>query len=86
MNIYIGYDSREDLAYQVCNHSIKSRSKAANIFPFSSDDIAAIEKAPLSSRVAFIKASRVEGESFLFHIQHHILKFVLQLKLHFYHQ
>ena len=33
MNIYIGYDSREDLAYQVCNHSIKSRSKAANIFP-----------------------------------------------------
>ena len=26
MDIYIGYDSREDLAYQVCSHSIKSIS------------------------------------------------------------
>jgi hypothetical protein len=39
---------------------------AAYILPFSLADIAAIEKAPLSSWVAFIKASRVEDESVLF--------------------
>ena len=33
MDIYIGYDSREDLAYQVCRHSIKSKSDSANIHP-----------------------------------------------------
>lgn len=33
MNIYIGYDSREDLAYQVTNYSIKSKSPNANIHP-----------------------------------------------------
>ena len=33
---------------------------------FSFDDMAAIEKAPLSSLVAFIKASRVEGAFVLF--------------------
>ena len=31
MDIYIGYDSREDLAYQVCNYSIKSNSTSAKI-------------------------------------------------------
>ena len=41
MNIYIGYDSREDLAYQVCNHSIKSRSESANIFPLKLNDLKA---------------------------------------------
>ena len=39
---------------------------AAYILPFSFDDMAAIEKAPLSSLVAFIKASRVDSESVLF--------------------
>ena len=39
---------------------------AAYILPFSCVDIAAIEKAPLSSLVAFIKASRVEEEFVLF--------------------
>ena len=32
MNIYIGYDSREDLAYQVCGHSIRSKSKSSDIY------------------------------------------------------
>lgn len=33
MDIYIGYDSREDLAYQVTSYSIKSKSPGANIQP-----------------------------------------------------
>ena len=39
MNIYIGYDSREDLAYQVCSHSIKSKSKSSNIYPLKLNDL-----------------------------------------------
>lgn len=39
MNIYIGYDSREDLAYQVCSHSIKSRSNSANIYPLKLNEL-----------------------------------------------
>ena len=33
MNIYVGYDSREDLAYQVCEFSIKKQSPSANVHP-----------------------------------------------------
>ena len=39
MDIYIGYDSREDLAYQVCSHSIKSKSNTANIRPLKLNDL-----------------------------------------------
>ena len=39
MNIFIGYDSREDLAYQVCNYSIKSKSKLAKIFPLKLNEL-----------------------------------------------
>ena len=39
MNIYIGYDSREDLAYQVCRHSIKSKSKSSDIYPLKLNDL-----------------------------------------------
>ena len=39
MNIYIGYDSREDLAYQVCSHSIKSKSKSSDIYPLKLNDL-----------------------------------------------
>ncbi len=39
MNIYIGYDSREDLAYQVCSHSIKSKSDFANIHPLKLNNL-----------------------------------------------
>ena len=39
MNIYIGYDSREDLAYQVCSHSIKSKSKSSHIYPLKLNDL-----------------------------------------------
>ena len=39
MNIYIGYDSREDLAYQVCSHSIKSKSNNAKVYPLRLNDL-----------------------------------------------
>ena len=39
MNIFIGYDSREDLAYQVCSYSIKSKSKLAKIFPLKLNEL-----------------------------------------------
>ena len=39
MDIYVGYDSREDLAYQVCRHSIKSKSDTANIHPLKINDL-----------------------------------------------
>ena len=33
MKIYIGHDSREDIAYQVCEHSIKRRDPSAEVIP-----------------------------------------------------
>ena len=33
INIFIGWDSREDIAYQVCKHSIENKTKNANIHP-----------------------------------------------------
>ena len=31
MKIYVGHDSREDIAYQVCEHSIKRRDPSAEV-------------------------------------------------------
>ena len=39
MNVYIGYDSREDLAYQVCSYSIKSKSNSVNIYPLKLNEL-----------------------------------------------
>ena len=33
MKIYVGHDSREDIAYQVCEHSIKRRHPSAEVIP-----------------------------------------------------
>ena len=33
MNVYVGYDSREDLAYQVCEFSIQKQSPNASVRP-----------------------------------------------------
>ena len=33
MKIYVGHDSREDIAYQVCEHSIKRRDTSAEVIP-----------------------------------------------------
>lgn len=33
LNIYVGYDTREDIAYQVCAHAIKSHTSNAKVIP-----------------------------------------------------
>mgnify|MGYP001173588908 CR=1 FL=1 len=33
MRIYIGYDSREDLAYEVCKYSIRKKNKTVEVIP-----------------------------------------------------
>ena len=39
LNIFIGWDSREDIAYQVCKYSIESKSKSTNIFPLKQNKL-----------------------------------------------
>ena len=40
-NIYVGWDSREDIAYQVCEHSIRRRTRRNNIsiIPLKQNDL-----------------------------------------------
>ena len=38
-NIYVGWDSREDIAYQVCEHSILNRSKTTNVIPLKQNEL-----------------------------------------------
>ena len=39
MNVYIGYDSREDLAYQVSSFSIKSKSEDTKVVPLKLNEL-----------------------------------------------
>jgi len=41
INIFIGYDPREDIAYQVCKHSILKRTPNAIIKPLIKKDLEA---------------------------------------------
>ena len=41
MKIYVGWDSREDIAYQVCEHSIKRRDPDAEVIPLKQNDMRA---------------------------------------------
>ena len=38
-NIYVGWDSREDIAYQVCEHSIKRRSADIKVVPLKQNEL-----------------------------------------------
>lgn len=38
-NIYIGWDTREDVAYKVCKHSIEKRSRGYNVIPLKHKDL-----------------------------------------------
>lgn len=40
-NIYVGWDSREDIAYQVCEHSIRRRTKrnGINVIPLKQNEL-----------------------------------------------
>ena len=39
MKVFIGYDSREDIAYQVCKHSILSRNPDVEVIPLKQNDL-----------------------------------------------
>lgn len=39
MKIFIGYDTREDIAYEVCKHSIITRQPQAKIYPVVQDQL-----------------------------------------------
>jgi lipopolysaccharide biosynthesis glycosyltransferase len=39
MKIFVGYDSREDIAYQVCKHSIENKTKNSVISPLKQSDL-----------------------------------------------
>ena len=39
MKIYVGHDSREDIAYQVCEHSIKRRDIDAEVYPLKQNEM-----------------------------------------------
>jgi len=39
MKIFVGYDTREDIAYQVCKHSIESQCPTAEVIPLKQNDL-----------------------------------------------
>ena len=39
MKIYVGWDPREDIAYQVCEHSIKRRDADAEVIPLKQNQM-----------------------------------------------
>ena len=54
MKVFVGYDSREDIAYRVCEHSIKKHCPEADVIPLVQEDLRKInlywrDKDPLAS-------------------------------------
>ena len=39
MKVFVGYDTREDMAYQVCKHSIERHSPTAQVIPLKQNDL-----------------------------------------------
>jgi len=39
MKIFVGYDTREDIAYQVCKHSIESQCPTAEVIPLKQNEL-----------------------------------------------
>ena len=39
MKVNVGYDTREDIAYQVCEHSIKRRNGKIEVIPLKQKDL-----------------------------------------------
>ena len=39
MKVFVGYDTREDIAYQVCRHSIETKSKLADVRPLKQQEL-----------------------------------------------
>lgn len=54
MKVFVGYDDREDIAYKVCEYSIKRKNKKTEVVPLKQEDLNEAklywrEKDPLSS-------------------------------------
>jgi len=41
LTVYVGWDPREDISYQVCEHSIKRRDPGATVIPLKQKDMRA---------------------------------------------
>jgi len=39
MKVFVGYDTREDIAYQVCKHSITSKQPNADVIPLKQNEL-----------------------------------------------
>ena len=39
MKVFVGYDTREDIAYQVCKHSIIARNKDIDVRPLRQQEL-----------------------------------------------
>ena len=37
--VYVGYDTREDIAYQVCEHSIWQHNKGTEVIPLKQKEL-----------------------------------------------
>jgi hypothetical protein len=42
MKVFVGYDAREDIAYRVCEYSIKKHQPTAEVIPLVQDDLRAL--------------------------------------------
>jgi lipopolysaccharide biosynthesis glycosyltransferase len=42
MKVFVGYDAREDIAYRVCDYSIKKHQPNAEVIPLVQDDLRAL--------------------------------------------
>ena len=41
MKVFVGWDSREDIAYQVCKHSIITRNDDVDVIPLKQEELRA---------------------------------------------
>ena len=39
MKVFVGYDTREDIAYQVCKHSLEARNKDVEVRPLKQNEL-----------------------------------------------
>ena len=39
MKVFVGYDPREDIAYRVCEYSIKARSVGVEVIPLKQSQL-----------------------------------------------
>ncbi len=53
MKVFVGYDSREDIAYRVCEYSIKKHCPNADVVPLVQEDLRKINFACLHGKTAW---------------------------------